>query len=361
MKKAIALAKKGQHTTNSNPNVGCIIVKNKKIIGIGWHIKPNTNHAEINALNMAGNLAYQGTAYISLEPCSHFGKTPPCCNALIQSGISRVVISVLDPNPNISGNGIKYLRRSGIKVTTGILLKQSQQINCGFFKRMTIGLPWIQLKMATSMDGKTAMHNGESQWITSKKSIKDVHNFRSLSSAILSTSQTVITDNALLTVRLEKYNIKYHNQPIRIIIDSKNKIKPHHKLIKKLGRIWLIRLKKDTNFWPNYVKQIIIPSYKNKINLIKLFYFLGKKEINKIWIECGSTLFSQLLNLNIVDELFLYIAPKMLGHTSKSLYIMNKKIKLNEALKLKFKYIKFIGSDLRIILTPLIKNKYIKK
>ncbi|MCW5197150.1 bifunctional diaminohydroxyphosphoribosylaminopyrimidine deaminase/5-amino-6-(5-phosphoribosylamino)uracil reductase RibD [Buchnera aphidicola] len=352
MKKAIQLAKKGQYTTQSNPNVGCIIVKNNKIIGIGWHIKPNTNHAEINALNMAGNLAYQGTAYISLEPCSHFGKTPPCCYALVQSGITRIVISALDPNPCISGNGIKYLKKSNIKITTGILLKQSKKINYGFFKRMQTNIPWIQIKMATSIDGKIAMHNGESKWITSPKSIQDVHKFRLLSTAILSTSQTIMIDNPLLTARPQQKNKMNYPQPIRIIIDSKNKIQPYHKFINELSTIWLIRIKKDNNFWPNHVKQIILPPYKNKINLIKLFNYLGQKNINAIWIECGAILFSKLLYLNIIDELIIYIAPKMLGHLSKPLYIMNKKIRLHETLQLKFKTIKFIGSDLRIILTP---------
>ncbi|CAL4323243.1 Riboflavin biosynthesis protein RibD [Buchnera aphidicola (Symydobius americanus)] len=357
MKKAIKLSKKGEYTTDPNPNVGCVIVKKKKIVGIGWHEKYGTNHAEVNAINMAGKLAKNGTAYVSLEPCNHFGKTPPCCQAIVKSGIKRVVISSMDPNPKVSGKGVKFLKKSGILITTGILKKQSEYINRGFLKRMKTGLPWIQLKLAISIDGRTAMKNGESKWITSNHARKDVHKFRSKSSAIISTSNTILTDNPLLTARYKIKNNDKIKQPIRIIVDSQNRVKPYHNLIKQTEKIWLIRLKKDNETWPNHVQQILIPSYKKKINLIKLFYMLGKKEINTIWIESGSIFFSKILNLGIADEIIFYIATKMLGDTGKPSFITNKITNLKNVPNFRLEKIKRIGPDIKIILKPYIKNQ----
>lgn len=357
MKKAIKLAQKGKYTTHPNPNVGCIIVKNNKIVGTGWHEKAGSNHAEVNAINMAGKLAKHGTAYISLEPCNHFGKTPPCCKLIVKSGITRVVISILDPNPKVSGQGIQYLQKHGIQTTVGILSQQSQKINLGFFKRMQTGIPWIQLKMAISIDGKTSMKNGESKWITSQESINNVHKFRALSSAILSTSTTILHDNPILTARYYKkiHNNSYQSylQPIRIIIDSKNQVQPIHNIIQNNnGKVWLIRLQKDDKNWPKHVKQIILPQYKKKIHLKKLFKFLGSQGINIIWTECGPNLYSKLLNMNLIDELILYIAPKMLGNTAKSLYFSKKNMTLSEVPKFSFQNIKKFGTDIRVILKP---------
>ncbi|WP_367674352.1 bifunctional diaminohydroxyphosphoribosylaminopyrimidine deaminase/5-amino-6-(5-phosphoribosylamino)uracil reductase RibD [Buchnera aphidicola] len=359
MKKAIKLAKKGIYTTHPNPNVGCIIVNNKKIVGQGWHKKAGDHHAEIYAIQMAGKLTQNSTAYISLEPCNHVGKTPPCCEAIIQSGIKRVVISMLDPNPKVSGKGIQYLKKSGIKITLGIMSKESKEINQGFLKRISTGIPWVTIKMAISVDGKIAMKNGDSKWITSKKSIQNVHKLRATSSAILSTSNTILQDNPKLTVRYKhvnnKQNILPYTQPIRIIIDSKNQIQPNHNIIKEnIGIIWLIRLCKDKIQWPNHVKQIIIPAYKNYINFKKLLIFLGKKKINKLWIECGAHLFSNILSMQIIDEIILYIAPKMLGNNAYSFFFNKKKVNINQKPNLIFKNIKMIGQDIRLI----IQTKY---
>ncbi|QCI27285.1 bifunctional diaminohydroxyphosphoribosylaminopyrimidine deaminase/5-amino-6-(5-phosphoribosylamino)uracil reductase RibD [Buchnera aphidicola] len=359
MQKAIQLAKKGKYTTDPNPNVGCIIVLKDKIVGIGWHKKSGENHAEVNAINMAGKLSKNATAYISLEPCNYFGKTPPCCDLIIKSGIKRVVIAILDPNPKVSGKSIEYLKKSGIQVEIGILSQKAKNINKGFFKRMLTGIPWIQIKMAISIDGKIAMKNGESKWITEKKSIQNVHKHRALSSAILSTSNTILKDNSKFTARYQTKNKKYI-QPIRIIIDSKNRIQLHHKIIQEnKSEVWLIRLFKDKIFWPKHVKQIILPNNINQINLHILLKFLGNKKINTLWIECGSNLFSNMLRMHLIDELILYIAPKMLGNKTISLYHDINNIYLNQAEQFIFKSIKKIGSDIKIILQPKYQYKKI--
>ncbi|HXK00516.1 MAG TPA: bifunctional diaminohydroxyphosphoribosylaminopyrimidine deaminase/5-amino-6-(5-phosphoribosylamino)uracil reductase RibD [Buchnera sp. (in: enterobacteria)] len=357
MKKAIKLAKLGEFTTAPNPNVGCVIVKNNIIIGQGWHKKRGEAHAEIYALSMAKNNAKGATVYVTLEPCSHFGLTSPCYLALIKAGISRVVIATIDPNPKVSGKSIIWLRKAGILVQIGTLSKEAQDLNQGFLKRMKTGLPWIQLKLGISIDGRSALNNGISKWITSTESRKDVQYFRKKSGVILSSSQTILIDNPLLNTRyndnkiiLSKSN-KENKQPIRVIIDSKNKVQPFHKCIQSVGTIWLARLKKDKNIWPKNVKQIIIPEYKNKINLLKLFSFLGNYEINNIWIEAGASLSGSLIKLKIIDELILYIAPKLLGHYAKPLCILENYLDFKKIPTLIFKDITKIGTDLRIILT----------
>lgn len=356
MKQAIALAKRGQYTTKPNPNVGCIITQKENIVGIGWHQKSGENHAEINAINMAGTLSKNGTAYISLEPCNHFGKTPPCCDVIISAGIKRVVIAILDPNPRMSGKSVKYLKQAGIEVTIGIMSEEAKNINLGFFKRMITGIPWIQLKMAISIDGKIAMANGESQWITNTNARQDTHRFRALSSAILSTSTTILKDNPTLTAR---YNINqcYHKkyiQPIRIIIDSKNRIKPKHKVIQdRTSEVWLIRLNQDKNIFPRHVKLITFPNYNNKIDLKRLLKWLGIHEINTIWVECGAHLFSNMIKLKLIDEIILYVAPKMLGNLAHPLYHDLNNLTLKQVKKFNFTHVKKIGSDIRIKLQPL--------
>ena len=357
MKKAIQLAKLGEFTTAPNPNVGCVIVKNNIIIGQGWHKKKGGAHAEIHALSMAKNNAKGATAYVTLEPCSHFGLTSPCCLELIKAGIFRVVVSIIDPNPKVSGKGIAWLRQEGILVKIGIMSEEAQDLNQGFLKRMKTGLPWIQLKLGISIDGRSALKNGISKWITSPESRKDVQYFRKKSAVILSTSKTILIDNPLLNTRYNnnEYIISDSNkkdkQPIRVIIDSKNKVQPFHKCITGIGTTWLARLKKDENIWPKNVKQIIIPAYKNKINLINLFSFLGNHEINNIWIEAGAVLSGSLIQLNMIDELILYIAPKLLGHHAKPLCILENYLDFKTIPTFTLKDITKIGTDVRLILT----------
>ncbi|WDR80642.1 bifunctional diaminohydroxyphosphoribosylaminopyrimidine deaminase/5-amino-6-(5-phosphoribosylamino)uracil reductase RibD [Candidatus Purcelliella pentastirinorum] len=364
MNHAIKLACLGKYTTSPNPNVGCVIVKNNNIVGEGWHVKAGSNHAEINALKMAGYKSNGATAYITIEPCNHYGKTPPCCKELIKAGIKKVIIPTLDPNPKISGRGILELKKNGVIVETGLLEEKAKKINKGFFKRMKKGMPFVQLKLATSIDGKTALANGKSKWITSVTSRNDVQNFRMLNDAILSTSKTILSDNSKLVIKKEKFSnkkilistnkhIKINiPQPLRIIIDSKNRITPMYNLFNYKSEIWLIRLKKDNNIWPKHVKQIILNSNNKIIDLVKLMYMFGKTNINNLWVESGALLAGSLIKLKLVDELILYVAPKILGNLSKSSFIIPEIRTISEGYKFKFDNVKYIGSDLRMILTP---------
>lgn len=360
MKKAIELAKKGIFTTSPNPNVGCIIVNNNKIVGQGWHQKTGESHAEIIALRNAGEQSQGATMYVTLEPCSHFGKTPPCCKYLVQSGINRVVIAIKDPNPINSGKGIQWLYDAGIKVRTNVLAKESKIINRGFFKRMKTGYPFVQLKLASSIDGRTATENGNSKWITSNLSRKDVQKFRAQSNVILSTSATVLNDNPLLTARYTKKEKITHSfkQPIRVIIDSKNRVKKWHNCIMAPGKIILVRLKKDNQIWPDNVQQITVEEKSNKINIKKLFLLLGQWETNVVWVESGPTLAGSLLENKIVDELIIYVAPKILGNKSKPLFFLNQSLLdlSSSFIKLNFNNVLKIGSDLRLTLKPVYKK-----
>lgn len=363
MSYAIDLAYKGRFTTTPNPNVGCLIVNNKNIVGQGWHYRVGEPHAEIYALNMAGHFSKNATVYVTLEPCSHIGNTKPCCDALIQSGISRIVIAMQDPNPKVCGQGIKRLKEAGIDVTCGYMQKEAEKINPGFLKRMRTGLPWIQLKLASSLDGKIALYNGKSKWITSSASRCDVQRLRAESSAILSTSATVLKDNPNLIVRWEElhndiqciYPLKDLRQPIRVIIDSKNKITPKYHVANYLSRTILVRLKIDKkNHWPDNVEQIILSSKKNKINIFNLLKTLGKRKINKLLIESGSKLSGFFLEHNLIDELIIYLSGKVLGHEAKSLFHLKKIKNMMYVPNFNFQEMYKIGKDIRLI---LIQNK----
>lgn len=355
---ALSLAKKGRFTTDPNPNVGCVIVKNNIIIGKGFHFKAGEDHAEISALKMASYNAKDSTVYVNLEPCVHYGKTPPCVDALIQANIYRIVVAIKDPNPKIKGYGLHKLSEAGIKITYGILKKKAEEINKTFFKRMRQGIPYIRLKLAVSIDGFIATKNGESKWITSKYSRQDVQNFRAQSSAILTTSSTILSDNPFLNVRWNDFSEKLKKeylknnirQPIRIILDRKNKVKPEHNITKLDGDCLLFTstIFKNEN-WLGNVKKILVPDYIYKKNLVKLIKGLSFYEINSVFIESGSIFAGSLLKYNLVDELIIYVAPKLLGDGIKMVKMKGFN-KIKNAIKFKFSSIKLIKQDLRMIL-----------
>ncbi|WP_202112826.1 bifunctional diaminohydroxyphosphoribosylaminopyrimidine deaminase/5-amino-6-(5-phosphoribosylamino)uracil reductase RibD [Gilliamella sp. Lep-s21] len=357
MQQAIELAKLGRFTTSPNPNVGCVIVKNNQIIGQGYHQKAGEPHAEVHALQMAGDNAKNATAYVTLEPCSHFGRTPPCADALIKAGVTRVVIAMQDPNPNVAGNGIKRLKEAGIDVTIGVLTEQAEAINKGFLKRMRTGLPYVQLKLATSLDGKVAMASGESKWITSSVARQDVQQFRAQASCILSTRATVQADNASLTVRYHQlpdeikkiYLPEKIRQPIRVIIDSQDRLMGSENIFNQPGDTWVVR-KKNSFIAKQNTKLIIEPSSCKKIDLSKLFALLAEKQINSVWVEAGAHLAGALIEQNLVDELIVYYAPKLLGHNALDMCILPNLQKLSLAPQFQFESIAMVGDDLRVIL-----------
>lgn len=362
MRRAIELAALGRFTTSPNPNVGCVIVKEGEIIGEGYHHHAGGPHAEVNALKMAGDKAKGATAYVTLEPCSHFGKTPPCADALINAGIKRVVAAMQDPNPQVAGRGLHKLLSAGIDVSHGVLMQEAEKLNVGFFKRMRTGFPYIQLKLGASLDGKTALASGESQWITSKASRRDVQNFRAQASAILTTSETVLADNPSMNVRWDElsdetkalYPEETLRQPIRIVADSQNRVTKNHKITQIEGECWLARTKSQPSDWQGNVSEILLPTNgKNSgVDLVLLMMQLGKRNINTVWVESGAHFAGALLEAGLVDELIIYIAPKILGNDARGLFALSPLSSLSEAPEFTVDSLQKIGSDIRVCLKP---------
>ncbi|WP_210449936.1 bifunctional diaminohydroxyphosphoribosylaminopyrimidine deaminase/5-amino-6-(5-phosphoribosylamino)uracil reductase RibD [Pantoea ananatis] len=360
MARALELARRGRFTTTPNPNVGCVIVRDGQIVGEGWHQRAGEPHAEVHALRMAGDRARGATAYVTLEPCSHHGRTPPCCDALIAAGVTRVVAAMQDPNPQVAGRGLHRLHQAGIEVSHGLMMQEAEALNRGFLKRMRTGFPWTQLKLGASLDGRTAMASGESQWITSPAARRDVQRLRAQSSAILSSSVTVLADNPSLTVRWSELDSESQRlvdeaelrQPVRVIVDSQNRVTPDHKLIEQLGETWLMRQQVDDRHWPETVTQIPVPLRDSQLDLVALMMVLGQRQINSVWVEAGATLAGALIQAGLVDELIVYVAPKLLGNDARGLCQLAGLTQLADAPVFAFRDIRQVGDDVRLTLTP---------
>ncbi|AWQ19763.1 bifunctional diaminohydroxyphosphoribosylaminopyrimidine deaminase/5-amino-6-(5-phosphoribosylamino)uracil reductase RibD [Pantoea ananatis] len=360
MARALELARRGRFTTTPNPNVGCVIVRDGQIVGEGWHQRAGEPHAEVHALRMAGDRARGATAYVTLEPCSHHGRTPPCCDALIAAGVKRVVAAMQDPNPQVAGRGLHRLHQAGIEVSHGLMMQEAEALNRGFLKRMRTGFPWIQLKLGASLDGRTAMASGESQWITSSAARRDVQRLRAQSSAILSSSATVLADNPSLTVRWSELDSESQRlvdeaelrQPVRVIVDSQNRVTPHHKLIEQSAETWLMRQQVDDRHWPETVTQIPVPLRDSQLDLVALMMVLGQRQINSVWVEAGATLAGALIQAGLVDELIVYVAPKLLGNDARGLCQLAGLTQLADAPVFAFRDIRQVGDDVRLTLTP---------
>jgi len=360
MARAFELARLGRFTTTPNPNVGCVIVRDGEIVGEGYHIKAGGPHAEVHALRMAGERAKGATAYVTLEPCSHHGRTPPCADALVAAGITRVVASMQDPNPEVAGRGLYRLKQTGIDVSHGLMHSEAEAINLGFLKRMRTGFPYVQLKMAASLDGRTAMASGESQWITSAAARADVQRFRAQSSAILSSSATVLADDPSLNVRWSEldgdtqgiYPQDSLRQPVRIVIDSQNRVTPQHKLVNQSGETWLARLAADQQQWPASTEQWVVPGRDNRVDLVLMMMQLAKRQINTIWVEAGAELAGALLQAGLVDELIVYMAPRLLGENGRALCVLPGLQSLSDAPQFTLSDVRQVGPDLRLRLKP---------
>ncbi|HHH1142029.1 bifunctional diaminohydroxyphosphoribosylaminopyrimidine deaminase/5-amino-6-(5-phosphoribosylamino)uracil reductase RibD [Yersinia enterocolitica] len=360
MARAFELARLGRFTTSPNPNVGCVLVRDGEIVGEGYHLRAGEPHAEVHALRMAGEKARGATAYVTLEPCSHHGRTPPCADALLTAGVKRVVAAMQDPNPQVAGRGLYKLKQAGVEVDHGLMLAEAEAVNLGFLKRMRTGFPYLQLKMAASLDGRTAMASGESQWITSPQARQDVQRFRAQSSAILSTSATVLADDPALTVRWQELDAQTQalypqdalRQPVRIIVDSHNRVTPQHKVIQQDGPCWLARVEADEQSWPNNVEQLLLPRHGNGVDLVLLMMQLDKRQINSVWVEAGPQFAGALLQAGVVDELILYIAPKLLGSDARGLCQLTGLTQLSDAPEFVFSEVRQVGPDLRLRLKP---------
>jgi len=361
MQRAITLAKLAHYTTSPNPRVGCILVKNNIVIGEGYHHRAGQGHAEVNALAQAGDAAKGATAYVTLEPCSHYGRTPPCAEGLINAGVKKVIAAMVDPNPQVSGKGLMMLSKAGIETSHGLLAQDAQNINIGFVKLMTSGLPFVRCKLAASLDGKTAMASGESKWITSIEARQDVQRLRAQSCAIISGADSVIVDNAQMTVRWAElgelknsYDEGAIRQPLRVIIDSRNRVTPDLKLFESSSSVLLIRHTiENTHQWPHFVEQVCLPLVKNtqgedKIDLQALLKLLAKRGLNDILLESGQNLAGAFIEQNLIDELILYQAPKLMGAAGKSLMNFPSIKQLSLAKSLTFKDVRMVGTDLRI-------------
>lgn len=359
MARALEMARRGRFTTTPNPNVGCVIVRDGTIVGEGWHQRAGEPHAEVHALRMAGEQARGATAYVTLEPCSHHGRTPPCCDALIAAGVSRVVAAMQDPNPQVAGRGLWRLQQAGIEVSHGLMMAEAEALNRGFLKRMRTGFPWIQLKLGASLDGRTAMASGESKWITSAAARRDVQQFRAQSSAILTSSATVLADDPSLTVRADELSDSVRQQldtqtlrqPVRVVVDSQQRVTPQHRLIHQPGESWLMRTAPDDAAWPEGVTQIAVPPRGEQLDLVAMMMLLGQRQINSVWVEAGAGLAGALIQAGLVDELIVYIAPVLLGDAGRGLCTLPGLEALSAAPRLDFRDVRKVGDDLRLTLT----------
>ncbi|PTB34535.1 bifunctional diaminohydroxyphosphoribosylaminopyrimidine deaminase/5-amino-6-(5-phosphoribosylamino)uracil reductase RibD [Photobacterium phosphoreum] len=361
MLRAITLAKHGRYTTAPNPNVGCVIVNDGDIVGEGYHYQAGQPHAEVFALRQAQHRAQGATVYVTLEPCSHHGRTPPCAEALINAKVARVVCAMVDPNPNVAGRGIALLKAAGIEVDVGVLAADAQALNPGFIKQMTHQMPYVELKLAASLDGRTALANGVSKWITGPKARADVQRFRAQAGAILSTSATVIADNPSLNVRWSElgesvqqaYPQAALRQPTRVIIDSQNRLTPEYQLFNLPGETILARTTLGTEAWPDSVQQWQIPTQTNsqQLDLVALLSQLADYGINHIWVEAGASLAGALLQQQLVDSLILYQAPKLMGSDSRGLIDITGLTTMAQTPLLTITDVGLVGEDIRIMAT----------
>ena len=352
MQRALELARKGVGLASPNPTVGCVIVNNGQIVGEGFHQYDCCDHAEIVALKTAGENARGGTAYVTLEPCSHFGRTPPCVDALLAAGVSRVVYAIGDPDPRVNGRGAKLLRKAGVNVEAGLLEREAEAINAGFLMRNRRGRPFIRLKSAASLDGATALANGASQWITSEAARADVQHWRAQSSAVLTSAATVLADDPRLDVRIET-----PRQPLRIVLDRRGQVGRQARILKPPGEVLLFQAAKpraraqpDERLGAARIERVRV--LRGHLDLARVFAKLGDLAINEVLVESGPRLAGALFAAGLVDEWLLYLAPKLLGRGAKPLADLPRLTKLAAARQFDILETQPVGPDLRLRLRP---------
>lgn len=359
MAEALRLANKGLYTTRSNPRVGCIIVKDNEIIGRGFHTYPGTPHAEICALNSAKGSVGDATVYVTLEPCAHHGKTPPCSEALIDANVKKVIIAMLDPNPLVNGKGIHLLEANGIETLCNIMATEAAELNKGFIKRVTNQRPYITVKSAISLDGKTALKTGESKWISCDASRKDVQKLRASSCAILTSIETVLSDDPLLNVRLNKNDLALGNeinQPKRVILDTQLRIPLNANILKSSNEVIIYTCSNDNKKISNLknlnIEVIQAERDKYHINLNYVVHDLADREINELLIEAGSTLVGSFLVNKLVDEIIIYQAPHIMGNTSLGLAELTSIKTMQDRIQFYIQDYRKIDQDMKLTLKP---------
>lgn len=348
MARALQLAERGLHTTRPNPRVGCVLVRGGAIVGEGWHERAGEPHAEVHALRAAGESARGATAYVTLEPCSHHGRTPPCADALIAAGVTRVVAAVRDPNPQVAGQGLEKLRAAGIAVEHGLMETAAHELNIGFFSRMERGLPWVRSKIAASLDGRTALANGESKWITGTAARQDVQHWRARSCAVLTGSGTVIEDDPQLNVR----DIAEAKQPLRVVLDSHLRTPPSARILQG-GNVAIYSATQDaakSAALENAGAEVIaLPDAQGRVDLPAMLRDLAARGINEVLAEGGAKLNGALLQAGLVDELVLYLAPQMLGDMARGMAQLGELASLDQRINLEWQDMRQVGKDLRIV------------
>ncbi len=317
MDQALALASLGMFSTSPNPRVGCVLVKDGALVGSGWHQQAGGDHAEVMALKEAGQAAQGATAYITLEPCNHHGRTPPCSEALVKAGVARAVVAIEDPDPRTAGMGIARLTQAGIDVGLGVGADLARELNIGFIHRQQTGRPWLRLKLAASLDGRATGPDGHSQWITSEQARADGHRWRARACAVLTGINTVLADDPLLTARLDD-TTQPIKQPIRVILDSHGKVPKHAKIFQCEAPVWVISTVERPGWfdatssdWIQWHQLDADPH--GRVDLEGLVYWLGQQELNEVHIEAGPTLSGAFLGAGFIDEVLLYQAPTFLG------------------------------------------------
>jgi diaminohydroxyphosphoribosylaminopyrimidine deaminase/5-amino-6-(5-phosphoribosylamino)uracil reductase len=358
MAEALRLAQKGLYSTHPNPRVGCVVVKDQKMVSQGWHEFTGGPHAEINAIS-SKRPPPGCDFYVTLEPCSHHGRTPPCVDELIKLRPSCVIIAMRDPNPSVAGAGISNLEANGIKVIQGVMESEARLLNPGFISRHEKGRPFVRLKMAMSLDGRIALKNGESKWITGEPARLEVQRLRARSSAILTSAKTVKDDNPSLNLRLSKSDLEQNTDvrpPVRVIVDSNLQLSGKEKIFSTDGEIWVYTLNSSPFAIERLVAagaqvSILDDSGPGLVSLAKLMAHLAKRDINELHTECGQTLAGGLIQQRLVDEIVIYMAPKLLGSRSIGAFDLGQLMQLHDSEKCNIKQIRMVGDDIRLILS----------
>ena len=361
MAEALQLARRGLYTTAPNPRVGCVLVRDGRVIGRGWHVRAGEGHAEVNALADATSDTRGATAYITLEPCSHHGRTPPCCEALVAAGVTRVVAAMGDPNPAVAGRGLEHLRAAGIAVEVGLMEAEARALNPGFISRMERGRPFVRIKLAMSLDGRTAMASGESQWLTGPAARSDVQRLRARSCAVVSGVDTVLADNAALSVRAAELGLADADaiaarQPLRVVLDSNLRLRPPARIFAQPGRLVVATVNDEQRRWETLVdadaEVLRLPARDGRVDLRALLDWLGAQQCNEILVEAGARLAGAFWRAGLVDWLTIYMAPTLLGSGGRPLLELPLE-HMRDQQRLDIREICAVGADWRIDAVPL--------
>jgi diaminohydroxyphosphoribosylaminopyrimidine deaminase / 5-amino-6-(5-phosphoribosylamino)uracil reductase len=354
MSRALELAARGLESTDPNPRVGCVIVQGERTVGEGWHERAGEPHAEVVALRAAGPQAEGAAAFVTLEPCSHHGRTPPCVEALINARIGRVVYAMQDPNPLVRGRGAERLRAAGVRVEGGLLQRQAAELNEGFIKRMTHGRPFVRLKLAMSLDGRTALANGASQWITGEASRADVQRWRARSSAVLTGIGTVLADDPSLTVRIASSRPQ---PPLRVVLDSHLRTPARARLFESTGEVWIFTTSDDgarrSALEARGARiERLDPDDTLRPRLERVLSRLAAAEVNEVLVEAGATLAGAIVRAGLADELLLYVAPVLLGPQARALLALPELTELAAGWQFDLIETRELDTDLRLRLRP---------